>query len=93
MEKRRVLLPLEACQPSSPRSSDAILNGFGTGLIDDYEPPKAAFGSVGRHSRRHSVRKVSTSSILGINSGHWGQNMSNIGKSVSENGDPMVTYG
>jgi len=30
---------------------------------------------------------------LGINSGHWGQNMSNIGRSVSENGDPMVTYG
>ena len=44
-------------------------------------------------TRRHSVRKVYTSSILGINSGHWGRNMSNIGRSVSENGDPMVTFG
>ena len=44
-------------------------------------------------TRRHSVRKVYTSAILGINSGDWGQNMSNIGKSVSEAGDPMVTYG
>ena len=44
-------------------------------------------------ARRHSVRKVYTSGILDINSGDWGQNMSNIGKNVSENGDPMVTYG
>ena len=44
-------------------------------------------------TRRHSVCKVYTSAILGINSGDWGQNMSNIGKSVSEAGDPMVTYG
>jgi|GEM_PF-2846380 len=44
-------------------------------------------------TRRHSVRKVYTSGVLGINSGHWGRNMSNIGRSVSENGDPMVTYG
>ena len=29
---------------------------------------------------------------MGINSGDWGQNMSNIDQSVSENGDPMVTY-
>ena len=44
-------------------------------------------------TRRHSVCKGYTSGILGINSGDWGQNMSNIGKSVSEAGDPMVTYG
>jgi len=31
------------------------LNGFGTSLIDDYEPPKAAFGSVGRHSQALGV--------------------------------------
>ena len=44
-------------------------------------------------TRRHSARKGYISGILGINSGDWGQNMSNIGKSVSEAGDPMVTYG
>jgi len=43
-------------------------------------------------TRRHAVRKAYTSAILGINSGDWGQNMTNIGQSVSENGDPMVTY-
>ena len=43
-------------------------------------------------TRRHAVRKAYTAAILGINSGDWGKNMSNIGQSVSENGDPMVTY-
>ncbi len=43
-------------------------------------------------TRRHAVRKAYTAAILGINSGDWGQNMSSIGQSVSENGDPMVTY-
>ncbi len=43
-------------------------------------------------TRRHAVRKAYTAAILGINSGDWGLNMANIGQSVSENGDPMVTY-
>ncbi len=43
-------------------------------------------------TRRHAVRKAYTAAILGINSGDWGQNMANIGQSVSENGAPMVTY-
>ena len=43
-------------------------------------------------TRRHAVRKAYTAAILGINSGDWGQNMSSIGQSVSENGDPMITY-
>ena len=43
-------------------------------------------------TRRHAVRKAYSAAILGINSGDWGSNMKNIGQSVSENGDPMVTY-
>jgi uncharacterized protein GlcG (DUF336 family) len=43
-------------------------------------------------TRRHAVRKAYTSAILGMNSGDWGLRMANIGQSVSENGDPMVTY-
>ena len=43
-------------------------------------------------TRRHAVRKAYTSAILGTNSGDWGLRMANIGQSVSENGDPMVTY-
>ena len=43
-------------------------------------------------TRRHAVRKAYTSAILGMNSGDWGLRMAGIGQSVSENGDPMVTY-
>ena len=42
-------------------------------------------------TRRHAVRKAYTAAILGINSGDWGQIMSSIGQSVSENGAPMIT--
>ena len=42
-------------------------------------------------TRRHAVRKAYTSAILGINSGDRGQNMTNIGHSVSENGAPKIT--
>ena len=52
----------------------------------------AKMNSARVFTRRHAVRKAYTAAILGINSGDWGQNMSNIGQSVSENGDPMVTY-
>ena len=40
-------------------------------------------------TRRHAVRKAYTSAILGMNRG---LRRANIGQSVSENGDPMVTY-
>ena len=43
-------------------------------------------------TRRHAVRKAYTAAVLGINSRDWGDNMSKIGQSVSENGDPMITY-
>ena len=43
-------------------------------------------------TRRHAVRKAYSAAILGINSGDWGSRMKNIGQSVSENGDPLVTY-
>ena len=43
-------------------------------------------------TRRHSVRKAYSAAILGINTSDWEHRMSNIGHSVSENGDPMITY-
>lgn len=43
-------------------------------------------------TRRHAVRKAYSAAVLGINSGDWEQRMKNIGHSVSENGDPMITY-
>lgn len=43
-------------------------------------------------TRRHAVRKAYSAAILGINTTDWEQRMSNIGHSVSENGDSMITY-
>ena len=43
-------------------------------------------------TRRHAVRKAYSAAVLGINTAVWGQRMANIGHSVSENGDPMITY-
>ncbi len=43
-------------------------------------------------TRRHAVRKAYSAAVLGINTTAWEQRMSNIGHSVSENGDPMITY-
>lgn len=43
-------------------------------------------------TRRHAVRKAYSAAILGINTSAWEQRMANIGHSVSENGDPMITY-
>ena len=43
-------------------------------------------------TRRHAVRKAYSAAVLGINTTAWEQRMSDIGHSVSENGDPMITY-
>jgi len=43
-------------------------------------------------TRRHAVRKAYSAAVLGINTSDWGESMANIGHSVSENGDPMITY-
>ena len=43
-------------------------------------------------TRRHAIRKAYSAAILGINTSAWEQRMTNIGHSVSENGDPMITY-
>ena len=42
-------------------------------------------------TRRHAVRKAYSAALLGINTTAWEQRMSNVGHSVSENGDPMIT--
>ena len=43
-------------------------------------------------TRRHAVRKAYSAAVLGINTADWEQRMSDLGHSVSENGDPMITY-
>ena len=43
-------------------------------------------------TRRHAVRKAYSAAVLGINTEAWEQRMTSIGHSVSENGDPMITY-
>ncbi len=39
-------------------------------------------------TRRHAVRKAYTAAVLAA----WEERMTSIGRSVSENGDPMITY-
>ena len=43
-------------------------------------------------TRRHGVRKAYSAAVLGINTTDWEHRMTSIGHSVSENGDPMITY-
>ena len=43
-------------------------------------------------TRRHAVRKAYSAAILGVNTSAWEQNMINVGHSVAENGDLMITY-
>jgi len=43
-------------------------------------------------TRRHALRKAYSAAVLGTNTSAWGESMANIGHSVSENGDPMITY-
>ena len=43
-------------------------------------------------TRRHAVRKAYSAAVLGINTTAWEERMTAIGHSVSENGDPMITY-
>ena len=43
-------------------------------------------------TRRHAVRKAYTAAVLGLTSLAWEERMSSIDRSVSETGDPMITY-
>ena len=43
-------------------------------------------------TRRHAVRKAYSAAVLGIKTSAWAERMKGIGHSVSENGDPMITY-
>ena len=43
-------------------------------------------------TRRHAVRKAYTAAILGMDTVKHGERMDSIHHSVSEQGDPMITY-
>ena len=43
-------------------------------------------------TRRHAVRKAYSAAVLGINTSDWERLMAHVGHTVSENGDPMITY-
>ena len=44
-------------------------------------------------SRRHSIRKAYTSAAMGLDSGENGSRLHSQGRSISEQGDPMLTHG
>ncbi len=44
-------------------------------------------------SRRHAIRKAYTSAMMGLNSGENAQRLHSQGRSIAEQGDPMMTHG
>ncbi len=44
-------------------------------------------------SRRSAIRKAYTAAIIGMDSSVWSKQMSEIGRNVSEMGDPNLTVG
>ena len=44
-------------------------------------------------SRKHAIRKAYTSAMMGLNSGENAQRLHSQGRSISEQGDPMMTHG
>ena len=44
-------------------------------------------------SRRHAIRKAYTSAMMGLDSGENGRRLHSQGRSISEQGDPMMTHG
>ena len=44
-------------------------------------------------SRRHAIRKAYTSAVMGLDSGANAQRLHSQGRSISEMGDPTMTFG
>ena len=44
-------------------------------------------------SRRHAIRKAYTSAVMGVDSGANAQRLHGQGRSISEMGDPNMTFG
>ena len=44
-------------------------------------------------SRRHAIRKAYTSAVMGLDSGANAQRLHSQGRSISEMGDPNMTFG
>jgi len=44
-------------------------------------------------SRRHALRKAYTSATLGLDTGAYAERLHGAGRSVSELGDPQITFG
>jgi glc operon protein GlcG len=45
------------------------------------------------YSRRHALRKAYTAAILGMDTGAHAQRLHSQGRSISEMGDPQLTFG
>ena len=44
-------------------------------------------------SRRHAIRKAYTSAMMGLDSGENARRLHSQGRSIAEQGDPMMTHG
>ena len=53
----------------------------------------AAMDNLRLYSRRHALRKAYTAAILGLDTGAHAQRLHSQGRSISELGDPQLTFG
>ena len=60
-----------------------------TGNLEAY----AKMDNLRMFSRRHALRKAYTSAIIGVDTGANAERLHGQGRSVSELGDPQITFG
>ena len=53
----------------------------------------AAMDNLRLFSRRHALRKAYTAAMLGLDTGAHAQRLHSQGRSISEMGDPQLTFG
>src|SRR5919106_2480862 len=53
----------------------------------------ATMDNLRLYSRRHALRKAYTAAILGMDTGAHAQRLHGQGRSISELGDPQLTFG
>ena len=73
-------------KPNEPVAM-AIVDG--TGNLEAY----AKMDNLRMFSRRHALRKAYTAAILGVDTGANAERLHSQGRSVSELGDPQITFG
>ena len=73
----------------TPEAPVAIAVVDATGNLLSY----ATMDNLRLYSRRHALRKAYTAAIMGMDTGAHAQRLHSQGRSISELGDPQLTFG